>query len=618
MDLRGYNVNRDEALLRQKLGEQNYDKLAAIRNRALHGFVADIVALCKPDSVFVGTGSLEDVAYIARRALETGEEKKLGMEGHTVHFDGYHDQARDTKNTKYLLPDGMELGEQLNSIEKEVGLQEVRAYLKDSMEGKELLVRFFCLGPPNSAFAIPAVQLTDSPYVAHSQDILYRHGYETFCRMESSAVFFRFVHSEGELKNGVSADIGKRRVYIDLEDNTVYSANTQYGGNTIGLKKLALRLAIRKASEEGWLAEHMLIMGIRGPGGRMTYLAGAYPSACGKTSTAMLPGESVVGDDIAYLRVIDGEVRAVNVECGIFGIIRDVNAKDDPIIWEALHTPGEVIFSNVLVTEEGVPYWLGMGEETPEKGCNHGGEWWAGKKDKEGKKVPLAHRNARYTLRLESLANCDPHLHDPKGVRVSGVIYGGRDSDNSVPVEQAFDWTHGIITKGACLESETTAATLGKEGVRVFNPMSNIDFVSVPLGRYIQNNLSFGEELDSPPLIFGINCFRKDANGRYLNAFEDKLVWLKWAELRVHGEVDALPRPTGLIPRHEDLRRLFREHLDKDYSRGEYEEQFAPQIGRNLKKLLRIKKIYRESVSDTPEVLFEVLKAQRERLEAAL
>ncbi len=607
-----------ERVLRRKLDAINYRKLAAIENVALHRFVADYVQLCNPDSVFVGTDSPQDIAYVRRRAWESGAEKKLATEGHTVHFDGYHDQARDRANTKYLLPPGTELGERLNSVEKQKGLKEVRSYLRDSMRGRELFVRFFCLGPQDSPFSIPATQLTDSPYVAHSNDILYRKGYETFRKVGDSNDFFRFVHTQGELKDGVSVNVEKRRVYIDLDERTVYSANTQYGGNTIGLKKLAMRLAINKASAEGWLTEHMLIVGVRGPGDRVTYFTGAFPSACGKTSTAMVPGESIVGDDIAYLRVIDGEARAANVECGIFGIIRDVNPRDDPIIWEALHRPGEVIFSNVLVSDEAVPYWLGMGEErTPEKGRNYSGEWWAGKTDGAGKQIPLAHRNARYTIGLERLPNCDPHLHDPGGVPVSGIIYGGRDSDTSVPVEQAFDWTHGIVTKGACLESETTAATLGKEGVRVANPMSNLDFVSIPLGRYIQDNIAFGERLDSAPLIFGVNNFLKDHQGQYLNAMEDKRVWLKWMELRVHGEVEVVERPTGLIPRYEDVRRLFREHLGKDYSRREYEQQFAPRIPENLQKLQRAEEFFRSGVPDAPEVVFEILGAQRERLQAA-
>jgi len=605
-------------LLQDKLTADSYGKLTAVENPAVHEFVADAVGLCDPDSVFVASDSQEDIAYVRRRAVETGEETPLATEGHTVHFDGYHDQARDKANTKYLVPPGVELGERLNCIDKQQGLAEVRSYLRGSMRGRQAFVRFFSLGPTDSPFSIPAVQITDSAYVAHSEDLLYRHGYEALRRKGPHAQFFRLLHSQGRTENGVSVDVDKRRIYIDLEDNTVYSVNTQYGGNTIGLKKLSLRLAISKADREGWLAEHMLIVGIRGPGGRMAYFTGAFPSACGKTSTAMLPGESIVGDDLAYLRAIDGELRAVNVEAGIFGIIRDVNPKDDPLIWQVLTEPGEVIFSNVLVSDDGRPYWQGMEMETPARGRNFSGEWWDGKTDERGKKIPLAHSNARYTVRLEHLANCDPHLHDPGGVKVSGVIYGGRDSDTSAPVEQGFDWVHGIITKGACLESETTSATLGKEGVRVFNPMSNIDFVAIPLGRYIENNLRIADNLNDAPLVFGVNYFLRARDGRYLTAMNDKRVWLKWMELRVHGDVEAVERPTGLIPVYEDLRRLFQEHLGKDYSRADYEGQFAPRIEKNLEKLDRIEKIYRESVPDAPAVLFEVLAAQRRRLMAAL
>ena len=610
----------NEEFLRDRLDEENYAKLAELGNSHINEFVAHWVDWCNPDTVSVITDAPEDIDYVRQRALETGEEIDLAMEGHTAHFDGPHDQARDKDNTKYLVEPGMDLGERLNCTDKQEGLEEVRGYLRNNMEGKELFVRFFCLGPRHSEFSIPCVQLTDSAYVAHSEDILYRQDYEEFAERGEFDEFFRFVHSQGRLEGGVSAEVDKRRVYIDLDDQIVYSTNTQYGGNTIGLKKLALRLALRKADREGWLAEHMLLMGVYGPNDRLTYFTGAYPSACGKTSTAMLPGESIVGDDIAYLREIDGEVRAANVESGIFGIIRDVNKDDDPIIWKALNEPGEIIFSNILVTDDGIPYWLGKGEEPPkEGGRNYAGRWEPGMTDKDGKKITVSHKNARYTLKLEALDNCDPHLHDADGVEVSGIIYGGRDSDTCVPVEESFDWVHGVITKGASLESETTAATLGKEGVRVFNPMSNIDFVSLPLGRYIQDHLDFGEGLNEKPSIFGVNYFLKEGGeteGDYLNAIEDKKVWVKWMEKRVHGDVGARSAPTGFIPLYEDLEELFKQHLDKGYSRDQYEEQFAIRVDKSLDKIDRIVKIYEESVKDVPQELFDVLEAQRDRLEA--
>ncbi len=612
------NVNE---LLKERLTTENYNKLIALDSPKMHDFVADAIGLTRPASVFVCTDSPADRAYIRDLAIKNGEEIPLNVPGHTYHFDGYHDQARDKAQTKYLMPPGSQLGESLNSIEKAAGVEEVRSFLKDSMADREMLICFWCLGPTDSDFSIPCVQITDSPYVAHSESILYRPGYEQFKKIGSSPEFFRFIHSEGELENAVSKNIDKRRIYIDLEEDLVYSVNTQYGGNTIGLKKLALRLAINKASKQGWLAEHMFVMGAhpapRRGGGRVTYFAGAFPSACGKTSTSMLPGQTIIGDDIAYLRKKNGQIRCVNVEKGIFGIIRDVNTKDDPIIYEALTSPLEVIFSNVLIDSENRPHWLGMGCELPTEGVNHSGKWHKGKTDSKGSEITASHRNARYCLSIPDLSNRDPLLDDPEGVTLGGIVYGGRDSDTWVPVEQAFSWTEGIILKGAALESETTAATLGKEGVRTFNLMSNLDFLSIPLGQYIRNNLDFANGVDKPPLIFSVNYFLRDKEGKYLNGMADKKVWILWAELRVNGDVDAIETPTGLIPKYEDLAKLFKDHLDTQYAKADYVRQFTIRIPENFAKLDRVEKIYKEKVSDTPQILFDTFAEARKRLKAA-
>jgi phosphoenolpyruvate carboxykinase (GTP) len=598
-----------------KLGKENYHKLAKINNPKLHEFIARYVKLCNPDKIYVCTDSPEDIAYIREAAIRNGEEFKLAIEGHTAHFDNYYDQARDRKNTGILVPKGMDLGPFLETKDRDWALQDVHEILKDIMRGKELYICFFTLGPARSIFSIPCVQLTDSAYVAHNEFLLYRPGYEEFVRLGPNARFFKFIHSAGELdERKTSKNLDKRRIYIDILDDTVYSVNTQYGGNTIGLKKLAMRLAIYRGSQEGWLCEHMFILGVHGPGGRVTYFTGAYPSLCGKTSTAMLEGESIVGDDIAFLRKINGQVRAVNTEVGMFGIIQGINSKDDPILWKALHSPGEIIFSNVLVTEDGRVHWIGKDGDVPPRGINHSGEWYIGKKDAEGKEIPCSHPNARFTLNLRLLENLDPAIDDPEGVVVKGIIYGGRDSDTWVPVEEAFDWVHGIITKGAALESERTAAVLGKEGEREFNPMSNLDFLSIPVGRYIQINLDFGRDLENPPRIFSVNYFLRDKDGKFLNAREDKRVWIKWMELRVHNEVGAVRTPTGLIPRYEDLARLFHQVLKKDYPKEAYIAQFTLRVPENLAKIARVTEIYRTKVPDTPPILFEVMEAQRQRL----
>jgi phosphoenolpyruvate carboxykinase (GTP) len=601
--------------LRERLGRENMDKLLKIDNPDLHAFVAKYVELCNPDRVLVSTDSPEDIRAVREAALRDGEERRLANEGHTIHFDNAGDQARDKEHTLILLPKGEEIGSAVATGDREDGCREVHEILRDLMKGHTLFVRFFCLGPTSSDFSIPAVQLTDSSYVAHSEDLLYRPGYEEFVRQGRKARFFKFVHSQGELdERKTSRNLDKRRVYIDPTDETVYSTNTQYGGNTIGLKKLAMRLAIYRGSLEGWLTEHMFVLGVNGPGGRVTYFTGAFPSLCGKTSTAMLDGERIVGDDIAYLRRKDGLVRAVNVEKGMFGIIQGVNSKDDPSQWKALHSPGEIIFSNVLVTPEHVPHWIGKDGEVPPRGENHTGEWLRGKKDEGGKEIPPSHPNARFTLSLDILDNLDPVLEDPGGVVVGAMVYGGRDSDTWVPVEEAFDWNHGIITKGAMLESETTAATLGKEGVRKFNLMSNLDFLSIPLAKYIRINLDFAKGLKSVPLIFSVNYFLRGKDGGFLNEREDKRVWYKWMERRVHGEAEAIDTPTGRIPAHGDLQALFRELLGKDYSKEAYDEQFSVKVPQNLQKIDRIRSIYESRVPGTPPLVFEMFEAQRKRL----
>jgi phosphoenolpyruvate carboxykinase (GTP) len=604
-------------ILRSMLNDDSYQKLMAIASPALHAFVADAIELCEPDLVRICTDSPEDIAYSREMAVKLGEEAPLAIPGHTVHYDGINDQGRDREVTRYLVPKNETLSKALNQMDRDEGLAEVRNLLKGSMKGHIMAVRFMILGPRNSIFSIPCVECTDSFYVSHSLDLLYRTGYEQFRRLGEKARFFTILHSAGRLdERKVSAETDKKRIYIDHTTDTVYSVNTQYAGNTVGLKKLALRLTIQRADEEGWLAEHMFLMGVKGKDGRKTYLAGAFPSACGKTSTAMLPGETILGDDIAYFRSVDGRCMAVNAESGIFGIIQNVNQNDDPAIWDVLNKPNEVIFSNVL-TKDGKPYWLGMGMETPDDGENFSGPWFEGKKDEKGNEIPLAHKNARYTVALRTLDNCDPELENPAGVELSGMMYGGRDAKAYVPCQQGFSWEHGISMYGACLETETTFAIIGKEGVSEINLMSIQDFVAIPLGKYIQNNLDFGRKLAKPPLVFGVNYFLRDANGKFVNGLRDKHVWVKWMVLRIHGKAGSRRAPTGLIPCYEDLKPLFKDLLGKDYTLEDYARQFTIRVKENLAKLDRVEKYHREHVENAPEALKQIIAQQRKRLEEA-
>jgi len=600
--------------LRPKMSEVDYQKLCAITNFKVYEFVAKASDLCNCEKIFICSDSAEDIAHVRNQAIANGEEAVLTLQGHTVHFDGIYDQGRDRQATKYLVPRGISFSRALNQIDRQEGIVEVKGLLRDSMEGRTMIVRFISLGPPNSVFTILGLQCTDSWYVAHSEDLLYRPGYEVFRQSEPNREFLRVLHSAGKLnKNMTSAEHEKKRIYIDYMDSTIYSVNTQYAGNSVGFKKLAFRLAIRKANYEGWLAEHMMIMGVHGPCGRKTYFSGAFPSACGKTSTAMLPGETILGDDIAYIRDIGSVARAVNVESGIFGIIQDVNPKDDALIYKVLTSPGEIIFSNVLV-KDGKPYWLGMGSELPKDGTNFSGTWYEGKKDELGNEIPPAHKNARYAVSLGALENCDPELDNPMGVELSGVLYGGRDAKAYVPVQQSFDWEHGIIAYGASLETETTFATVGEEGVPEINMMSTQDFISIPLGRNVSNNLEFGKKLKKVPLVFGVNYFLRDKEGKFLNAPQDKHVWIKWMELRVHSEAGAIRSPTGFLPKYEDLCKLFDRVLNKDYSKEDYIKQFIIRVPENLAKIERVQRFYQENVTDTPAELFEILDQQRIRL----
>ena len=614
---------KNQALLKEKMDAASFAKLMALENEKLLNFLGEWVEVCEPDSVFMCDDSDEDAEVIRRKALEKREETHLAKAEQTIHYDGYGDQGRAPGATKFMLAKEniAEMGG-LPCVEHGAGLAEIKSIARGIMRGKEAVVKLSCECPTMSPFSIGCAQLTDSYYVAHSEDILYRRAYEHFKNMkpEEKDNFFCFCHSAGRLdERKCSIDLDKRRIYQDLETLSVYSMNNQYAGNSVGLKKHAMRLAIRKSGYENWLCEHMFIMGCQNrEKKRVTYFVGAYPSACGKTSTAMLPGETIVGDDIAYFRNINGEFRAANVERGIFGIIKDVNAKDDPVIFKTLMEPREMIYSNVLTGPDNNPYWLGMGVKTPSKGSNHSGpDWYEGKKDSGGNVIPLAHPNSCYTIRLEYLENLDTAWNDKQGVLVGGIIYGGRDSDTSVPVEESFNWEDGIITKACTLESETTFATIGKEGVLAPQPMANLDFVSYPVGRYVLNNLKFVQGIRKVPKIFTMNYFLRGPDGGFCTSKLAKKVWLHWAEARVHNEVGAWETPTGLIPKHEDVRTLFKSLLEEDYSKPDYEYQFSFRCDTWMAKLQRSTDFFRKNCPGTPDKVYQSWKTSMEKIKAA-
>jgi phosphoenolpyruvate carboxykinase (GTP) len=599
-----------EELLKSRMSKESFNKLEALKNKKVIDFIGEFTEHCNPASLYVCDDSEEDRTFIRETAIKKGEEKTVYLKNQTIHWDGYNDQARDKTNTRYLvLPENMERMKALNSIPYEEGYKEIMEIAKNIMEGKDAVVQFFCEGPAESVFSVPCIQITDSFYVAHSETILYRPGYTHFHHMKEKGKndFFRFIHSAGRLdERGCSINTDKRRIYMDTQNNIVYSMNNQYAGNSIGLKKHSMRLAINKSGKEGWLCEHMFLMSVQNQGkGRQTYFAGAYPSACGKTSTAMIPGERIVGDDITYFRKINKEFRGVNMEQGIFGIIKDVNKDDDPVIFANLMKDQETIFSNILIGSDNKPYWLGCGMQTPEEGNNHHGKWKNGDRDEKGNEIPLAHSNARYTIRLDYLQNFDKEGFDAKeGVKVQGILYGGRDSDTTVPIEESPSWKDGILLKACTLESETTSATLGKEGVRTPSPMANLDFLSYPLGEYAMNNINFIDGIDNPPRIFSTNYFMKYPGGKFVTGKLAKKVWLHWSEGRIHGEYNAYDTPTGKIPIYKDLQKLFKELLNEDFSEDDYNYLFTFRCTQWVEKLKRTGIFFRKIDPGTPAEIF--------------
>jgi phosphoenolpyruvate carboxykinase (GTP) len=587
------------------------EKIELLENQELVNFVSHYIELMEPKSVFLVTDSGADYEYVRKKSLEYGEEGELASPNHTYHFDNYYDQARDKENTKVLTVNGEKLPF-INTMEREAGIREIEGLMKGIMRERTMLIGFFSLGPKDSPLSLKGVQITDSYYVMHSEMILYRTDFDYFVNHPDTE-FLKFVHSQGEVDSRkVSKNLKDRRIYFDLEGNRSLSVNTQYAGNTVGLKKLAFRVTIGRALKEGWLSEHMFLMGVNGNGNRVTYITGAFPSACGKTSTCTVPSERLVGDDLVFIKERDGIARAINVENGVFGIIDGVNETDDGPLWEVLGSGDEVIFSNVLINN-GSPYWNEMGIPMPDFGENHSGEWKRYNKDAEGKEISHSHKNARFTVKLSSFSGLDrTALNDKHGVPVEGMIFGGRDSDTWPPVSESLSWDHGVVNKGASIESETTAATLGKTGVRVFNAMSIMEFLSVDLGKYLENYLKFGTKLKKQPRIFAVNYFLTE-NGRFLNAKVDKAVWLKWMEKRIHGEVEAILTPIGYIPKYEDIKPLFRSILNKDYTMGQYEEQFKIRVSKLIEKDVRIKETYK-GIPTTPREVYEELEGEIGRL----
>ena len=608
-------------IFRESMDDADFAKIEKITNSEARLKIANAIALGKPAKVLVNDGSKADVERIQKLVVEYNEEKHLNISGHTIHYDLAEEQARIVDRTFYIANPGEKVSSLANRIEREDAYNYVKENMVGMMEGMTLVIGFYSRGPVGAVAAIPAIEMTTSLYVCHSAELLYRNCFDDFdAEVERAGLFFTNVHSQGTNR---PEDLPNARVFMDRSYQTTYSTYCTYAGNTLLLKKGNHRFAVDRATyyrlgEE--LSEHMFITGLKGPGGRVTFFAGAAPSGCGKTTTAMV-GEEFISDDLAQIWIdTDGTIRSINPESGIFGIIQDVNWTDDPLIMDILRKPGhEIIFSNVLIND-GVPYWVGSGEENPDKGFNFQGDWFAGKTGANGKPVPLSHGNARFTIRASSLANYSPKMEDPAGVVTKVFTYNGRDADTMPPVRVARNADEGVVI-GASIVSRATATEVGVTGVKR-QPWANQPFIPGALGDNMVAQFNFfnSEKINEKdrPVLAGLNYFltheaRGGEGSALLGEKRDVKVWLGWLERLVHGEVETIYSPVGLLPTYEDLKAMFKDILDKDYPRELYDKQFSMYIGKIMARIdLQYDAFKKEE--NIPEKLFAIYDEQRDEL----
>jgi phosphoenolpyruvate carboxykinase (GTP) len=608
-------------LFEEKLDSEHFSRLQRVKSPEVKLKIANAIAMCRPERVFINTGTESDRQFIRDLALERGEESKLPMPGHTIHYDLKEEQGRIIDRTFYFTNPGDLVSTLGNKIDRNEALEDIRDKMTGIMTGMTMIVGFYLRGPVGALVSNPALEITSSAYVSHSAEILYRNTFDHFDeQVKRLGHFYTNIHSQGLNR---PEDLPSARVYMDRSYQATYSINCTYAGNTLLLKKGNHRFSVDKAVYENRgneLSEHMFITGIDGPGGRITWITGAAPSGCGKTTTAMA-GNHFVGDDLAQMWIAnDGSVRSVNPECGIFGIVEDVNWDGDPMLMKCLRNPGtEVIWSNVLIDENGEPQWTGNGEN-PTRGVNFQGPWERGMVDEKGKPIPLSHPNSRCTLASSALENYSPAAEDPAGVQTRVVTYSGRDSDTMPPVWVAKNSDQGVVI-GACIVSAATATEVGATGVRR-SPWANAPFIPGSLGDYMDAQFRFFGHKDltdnKKPIIAGLNYFLTDeARGgtskKLLGEKRDVKVWLAWLDRRAHREVAAIDTPIGFLPKYDDLKKLFKEIIDKDYPQDLYLKQFSLYIDNILARIdLQVDAYGKEE--NLPRRLFEVLNEQRDGL----
>jgi phosphoenolpyruvate carboxykinase (GTP) len=515
-------------------------------------WVDDAARLTKPDRVVHCDGSSAENERIIAEMLREGDSETLNAKTYPncyLHRSSPNDVARTEHLTFICTPDKDDAGPTNNWMDPGAAKHKIGALFNGAMRGRTMYVVPYIMGPVYSPLSKAGVEVTDSPYVVANMRIMSRMGKVALDRIGSSSDFVPGLHSIGDL------DPMRRYVAHFPQENLIWSVGSGYGGNALlGKKCFALRIASYMAREQGWMAEHMLILGLESPGGKVTYMGAAFPSACGKTNLAMMvsalrdQGYRVwtVGDDIAWMKIAaDGYLHAINPEAGFFGVAPGTGMLTNPNVMGALHS--NTIFTNTAMTPDREPWWEGIGSPAPAGLINWKNEKW------NTSKGPAAHPNARYTVPAQQSPSISPKWEAPEGVPISAFIFGGRRARVAPLVYESFNWQHGVFV-GATMASETTAAATGNVGVVRRDPMAMLPFCGYNMADYFGHWLEMGKRIPHPPKIFHVNWFRRGADGKFLwPGYGENVRVLKWILERVEGRGAAEETPVGFVPSRNAL-----------------------------------------------------------------